>query len=177
MGTAALFCSWVLQHCTGFARLVWGRLRVHRAFIYSNRFVCSVCFCSLLPRLTLLLSLLDILHCLPRAVGVPLESVLKLVSRISPCGAYDTHYAVLRVTITCSIEIATCISSELAAQIEMPLDPSGRTPIHVYVRYISLTQIHIYRFVSACAHAKLICKCTQIRSNRHVQTWVWLDKN
>ena len=41
------FFWWVLQHCTGFARLVWGRLRVHRAFIYSNWFVCSVCFCSL----------------------------------------------------------------------------------------------------------------------------------
>ena len=67
----------VLQHCTGFARQVWGRLRVHRAFIYSNWFVCSVCFCSLPLRLTLLLSFLDILHCLPRAVGVPLESALK----------------------------------------------------------------------------------------------------
>jgi len=38
------FCFWwVLQHRTGFARLVWGRLRVHRAFIYSNRFVYSLC--------------------------------------------------------------------------------------------------------------------------------------
>jgi len=27
---------WVLQHCTGFARLVWGRLRVHRAFFSIN---------------------------------------------------------------------------------------------------------------------------------------------
>jgi len=32
---------------------------------------------------------LDILHCLPRAVGVPLESALNLVSCMSPCGAYD----------------------------------------------------------------------------------------
>jgi len=33
-------CSWwVLQHCTGVARLVWGRLRVHRAFVYSDWFV------------------------------------------------------------------------------------------------------------------------------------------
>jgi len=30
------FCWWVLQHCKGFARLVWGRLRVHRAFFYSD---------------------------------------------------------------------------------------------------------------------------------------------
>jgi len=37
--------------CTGFAHLVWDRLRIHRAFIYSDWFVCSVCFCSLLPRL------------------------------------------------------------------------------------------------------------------------------
>ena len=27
---------WALQHCTGFARLVWGRLRVHQAFIYAS---------------------------------------------------------------------------------------------------------------------------------------------
>jgi len=37
------------------------------------------------------LSFLDILHCLPRAVGVPLESALNLVSPMSPCGAHDTH--------------------------------------------------------------------------------------
>jgi len=36
------FFWWVLQHCTGFARLVWGRLRVHRAFIYSDWFVCDM---------------------------------------------------------------------------------------------------------------------------------------
>jgi len=36
------FFWWVLQHCTGVARLVWGRLRDHRAFIYSNWFVCSL---------------------------------------------------------------------------------------------------------------------------------------
>ena len=61
------------------------------------------------------------LHCLPRhaVVGVPLESALNLVSRTSPCGAYDTHYTVLGVTITCSIGydrvddtcISTCIST------------------------------------------------------------------
>jgi len=55
---ATHFSWWVLQHCTGFARLVWGRLRVHRAFVYSDWFVCYVCFCSLLPCLTLLLSFL-----------------------------------------------------------------------------------------------------------------------
>jgi len=37
------FSWWVLQHCTGFARLVWDRLRVHRAFVYSDWFVCYVC--------------------------------------------------------------------------------------------------------------------------------------
>ena len=36
-------------------------------------------------------SFLDILHCLPCAVEVPLESALNLVSRMSPCGAHDTH--------------------------------------------------------------------------------------
>ena len=43
------FSWWVLQHCTRFARLVWGRLRVPRAFVYSDSFVCYVCFCSPLP--------------------------------------------------------------------------------------------------------------------------------
>jgi len=37
---ARQFSWWVLQHCTGFAQLVWGRLRVHRAFVYSDWFVC-----------------------------------------------------------------------------------------------------------------------------------------
>ena len=73
---------------------------------------------------------LDTLHCLPRAVGVPLESArvplesnLNLVSRTSPFGAYDTHYAVLGVTITCPICydrvddtcISTCISICISA--------------------------------------------------------------
>jgi len=33
----------------------------------------------------------NILHCLPRTVGVPLESALNLDSLMSPCGAHDTH--------------------------------------------------------------------------------------
>jgi len=52
------FSWWILYHCTGFAQLVWGRLRVHWSFVYSDWFVCSVWFCSLLPRLTLILSFL-----------------------------------------------------------------------------------------------------------------------
>jgi len=43
----ANFSWWVLQHCTGFARLVWGRLRVHRAFVYSDWFLCYGCFCKI----------------------------------------------------------------------------------------------------------------------------------
>jgi len=39
---------------------------------------------------------LDVLHCLPRAVGVPLDSALNLVSRMSPCGAYDTRSCCVR---------------------------------------------------------------------------------
>ena len=44
------------KHCTGFAWLVWGRLRAHQAFVYSDWLVCYVCFCSLRPPLALLLS-------------------------------------------------------------------------------------------------------------------------
>jgi len=42
---------------------------------------------------------LDILHCLLRAVGVPLESGINLVSRMSPCGAYDTHLCLAYVIL------------------------------------------------------------------------------
>ena len=45
----------------------------------------------------------DILHCLPRVEGVPLESALNLVGRMSSCGTHATHIAVLWVKITCSI--------------------------------------------------------------------------
>ena len=89
--------------CTGLPGLAGGKRRVHQAFVYSDWFVCTVCF-FLYSRVSLSsCPFLDMLYCLPRTVGAPLESVLNLVSRMSPCGAYDTHHAVLRVTITCSI--------------------------------------------------------------------------
>ena len=65
-----------------------------------------VCFCSLLPRLTLLLSFLDILHCLPRAVGVRLESALNLVSPMSPCRAHDTHACCARSNDHFRVDVA-----------------------------------------------------------------------
>ena len=80
-----------------------------RAFIYSNWFVCCVCFCCLLPRLTLLLSCLDILHCLPRAVGVPLESALNLVSPMRPCGAHNTHTCCARRSLALFVMIELMI--------------------------------------------------------------------
>jgi len=71
-------------------------------FIQSD--LCGMCVFVLFSPVSLSsCPVLDILHCLPRVVGVPLESDLNLVSRMSPCGAYDTHFAVLGVTITCSI--------------------------------------------------------------------------
>ena len=36
------FFWWVLQHCTGFARLVWGRIRVHPSF-HSFKSICVFC--------------------------------------------------------------------------------------------------------------------------------------
>jgi len=75
--------------------------------------LCVLCVSVLYSRVSLSsCPFLDILHCLRRAVGVPLESALNLVSPMSPCGAHDTHIhihthtlplAVLGVTITCSI--------------------------------------------------------------------------
>jgi len=66
--------------------------------------LCFICVFDLYSRVSLSsCPFLNFLHCLPRAVGVPLESALNLVSRRSPCGAYDTHYAVLGVMITCYI--------------------------------------------------------------------------
>ena len=46
--------------------------------------MCSVCFCSLLPRLTLLLSFLDILHCLPRAVGAAHVVSVSIFLEVNP---------------------------------------------------------------------------------------------
>jgi len=48
---------------------------------------------------------LDILHCLPRAVGVPLESALNLVSRMSPCGTRDCRQCDAGHTIDVNIWI------------------------------------------------------------------------
>ena len=53
--------------------------------------------------LSLLLSFLDVMHCLPRAVGVPLESALNLFTLTGSCRARATRFAVLGVKIICSI--------------------------------------------------------------------------
>jgi len=54
--------------------------------------LCVLCSFVLYSRVSLSsCPFLDILHCLPRAVGVPLESALNFVSRMSPYGAHDTH--------------------------------------------------------------------------------------
>jgi len=73
MGTVALY------------RVCWtglGRLRVHRAFVYLDWFVCCVYFVLYSPVSLSSCPFLDILHCLPRAVGVPLESAFNLVNCI-----------------------------------------------------------------------------------------------
>ena len=36
------FCWWVLQHCTGFARLVWGRPRINPSF-HLFKSICMFC--------------------------------------------------------------------------------------------------------------------------------------
>jgi len=54
--------------------------------------LCVLCGFVLYSRVSLSsCPFLDILHCLPRAVGVPLESALNLVSRMRHCRAHDTH--------------------------------------------------------------------------------------
>jgi len=68
----------------------WGGLRVHRAFVYSDSFVCYVCFCSLLPRLTLLLSFLG--HpALPPPRGGSASRVSPQSCQSHESLAYDTH--------------------------------------------------------------------------------------
>jgi len=51
-------------------------------FFFSDWFVCYLFFLVLRSLLALLLSFLDVLHCLPRAVGIPLEAALNHVSRM-----------------------------------------------------------------------------------------------
>ena len=54
--------------------------------------LCVLCVFVLYSRVSLSsCPFLNILHCLPRAVGAPLEAALDLVSRMSPCGAHNTH--------------------------------------------------------------------------------------
>jgi len=58
--------------------------------------LCILCVFVLYSRVSLSsCPFLDVLHCLPRAVGVPLESALNLVSRMSPCGAHDNNMFLL----------------------------------------------------------------------------------
>ena len=55
--------------------------------------LCVLCVSVLYSRVSLSsCPFLDILHCLPRAVGVPLESALNLVNRMSPSVARATEW-------------------------------------------------------------------------------------
>jgi len=71
--------------CDGYCSTVQVLLGVHPSF-HLFKSICVFCVFLFSSR-----PVLDILHCLPRAVGVPLQSALNLVSRMSPCGAHDTH--------------------------------------------------------------------------------------
>jgi len=55
---------------------------------------CVAVCCSVLQCVAVCcsVSLLDVLHCLPRAVEVPLESALNLVSRMHPSAALATGW-------------------------------------------------------------------------------------
>ena len=58
--------------------------------------LCILCVFVLYSRVSLSsCPFLDVLHCLPRAVGVHLESALNLVSGMSPCGAHDNNMFLL----------------------------------------------------------------------------------
>jgi len=94
MGTVALY-----RICSAGLRQIMGST----SLFYSDWFVYCLFFRLLFYHLALLLSFLDVLHCLPRAVGVLLESALNLVSLTGPCGARATHFGVLWVKITSSI--------------------------------------------------------------------------
>ena len=106
--TSSLFVRQLVKHCTfvhmwhtffdGYCSTVQGLLDwfevdlgfTEPSFIQIG--LCVLCVFVLYSRVWLSsCPFLDILHCLPRAVGVSLESALNLVSRMSPCGAHDTH--------------------------------------------------------------------------------------
>jgi len=94
-------------------------LRVHQAsFVWID--LCIVCFCVSFALVFFpLLSFSDVLHCLPRAVGAPLETALNLVSRMGPCGARAIYFIY--------IYIYTCI--------------------YIYIYRYKYTYIHIYIYM------------------------------
>ena len=85
----------------------------------------------------------DILHCLPRTLGVPLESVPNLVGRTNPCKIHATHIAVVRVKITLALWINSYTST------------SGLIYIHMYMSTWIYVHIHLVfslpRFTLLCA--------------------------
>jgi len=97
------FSWWVLQHCTGFARLVWGRLRVHRALFIQND-LCVMCVFVLYSPVSLSSCPFFGHPALPPQRGGSASRV-SILSCQSHESLWNLWYslAVLEVTITCSI--------------------------------------------------------------------------
>jgi len=75
---------------------------------------------------------LDILHCLPRAAGVPLESALNLASRMSQTSEWDMSY-------TCEWDLLHIVSSRVP-----------RMNIYIYI-YICIDMcIYICIYIDMC---------------------------
>jgi len=83
----------VLCRFTGFARLLLRYILGHAKLFHRSDW-CIIYFRYLLcSPLALPSSFLDVLHCLPHAAGMPLESALNLVRRMSSCATLATHFA------------------------------------------------------------------------------------
>ena len=104
--------------------------------------LCVLCDFVLYSRVSLSsCPFLDILHCLPRAVGVPLESALNLVIRMSPCGAHE-----MRIFMCISIcEMRIFVFSKCEMRIFMCI---STCEMRIFV--FSMCEMRIFMCISTC---------------------------
>jgi len=161
-----LHFSWlVLQHCTGFARLVWGRLRVLRAFFYSDW--CCLAFSQCYFWWEVDLYVCDGIH-----VNYIYTDVY-IFTHIHTCA-----YKYIRIHVhVCINTYEHCVNKQtyICMYIHLYINTYTYNYIYIYKYIHSYICIYIYKYIYTCIYIyvyKLMRAYTHIYTHKYTNIYI-----